>query len=279
MRQLKALFGATLALLLAACSNPQFVLNPFSNPATTQVRQGVGEIADTTLLKPLVWGSFLAPAKGAFFKPVLATDSRNAIVYVYRPQSDWNDAEVQSPGFFLNGRFLSGLKSGSYFWFEIPASSYYFSAKRPLSFFYLTTIFETDVSFEGGKSYFFRYDEERPGPKKVAKGAALLVVGPLQQMPDLQGQIEIAQTRSMGAGSVLLADTQPQWTPFEFYPGAYPVPASRLDVESDLPRVLRSREEEMQAERALQSRDDEEPEQAATAGKSSKRWWNIASWK
>jgi hypothetical protein len=279
MRQLKALFGATLALLLAACSNPQFVLNPFSNPATTQVRQGVGEIADTTLLKPLVWGSFLAPAKGAFFKPVLATDSRNAVVYVYRPQSDWNDAEVQSPGFFLNGRFLSGLKSGSYFWFEIPASSYYFSAKRPLSFFYLTTIFETDVSFEGGKSYFFRYDEERPGPKKAAKGAALLVVGPLQQMPDLQGQIEIAQTRSMGAGSVLLADTQPQWTPFEFYAGAYPVPASRLDVESDLPRVLRSREEEMQAERALQSRDDEESEQAVTAGKSSKRWWNIASWK
>lgn len=280
MRRLKALFGASLALLLAACSNPQFVLNPFSNPATTQVRQGVGELADTTLLQPLVWGSFLAPAKGAFFKPVLPTDSRNAVVYVYRPQSDWNDAEVQSPGFFLNGRFLSGLKSGSYFWFEIPASSYYFAAKRPLSFFYLTTIFETDVNFEGGKSYYFRYDEERPGPKKAAKGAALLVVGPLQQMPDLQGQAEIAQTRSMGAGQVLLADTQPQWTPFDFYPEAYPVPASRLDVGSKLPRVLKSRDEELQAMRQQQLSDEgDEPASAGSGEKPARRWWNIASWK
>lgn len=281
MRQLKALFGAALALVLAGCSNPQFVLNPFSNPTATQVRHDVREIADSTLLKPLVWGSFLAPAKGAFFKPVLPTDSRNAVVYVYRPQSDWNDAEVQSPGFFLNGKFLSGLKSGSYFWFEIPASSYYFVAKRPLSFFYLTTIFETDVNFEGGKSYFFRYDEERPGPKKAAKGAALLVLGPLQQMPELQGQSEIAQTRAMGAGSVLLADTQPQWTPFDVYPNAYPVPATRLDAGSDLPKSIRTREDEMQEqrERYRQEMGETPTDQADAETKPTKRWWNMASGK
>ncbi|HEX4869624.1 MAG TPA: DUF2846 domain-containing protein [Moraxellaceae bacterium] len=240
MRQLKALFGAALALAVSACSNPQFLINPFSNPATTQIRQDIKSTADTTLLQPIVFGSFLFPVKGEFFKPVLPTDSRNALVYVYRPQTDWNDQEVQSPGFFLNGQFLSGLKSGSYFWFEIPASSYYFAAKRPLSFFYLTTIFETDVNFEGGKSYYFRYDEERPGPKKPAKGAALLVVGPLQQMPSSQGLLEIAQTRSMGAGKVMLSDPQPQWAPFDFYKEARPVPATSLDRGTGLPTIIQT---------------------------------------
>lgn len=243
MRQLKALMGAAMALALAACSNSQFLVNPFSNPAVTQLRQEVKSTADTTLLKPLTWGSFLFPAKGEFFKPVLPTDSRNAIVYVYRPQSDWNDQEVQSPGFFLNGQHLSGLKSGSYFWFEVPASTYYFTAKRPLGFFYLTTVFEADVNFEGGKSYYFRYDEEKPGPKKAAKGSALLVVGPLQQMPSLQGLAEITQTRSMGAGSVLLSDPQPQWAPFDFYKEARPVPADSLDKGSAKPVYLKTEEE------------------------------------
>lgn len=270
MRQLKALFGAVLALALSACSNPQFLLNPFSNPAATQARQQFQAAADTTLLKPVVWGSFLAPAKGEFFKPVLPTDSRNAIVYVYRPQSDWNDQEIQAPGFFLNGRFLSGLKSGSYFWFEIPASTYYLSAKRPFTFFYLTTIFETDVNFEGGKSYYFRYDEERPGPKKPAKGAALLVVGPLQQMPALQGQAEIAQTRSMGAGSVLLSDPQPQWAPFDFYANARPVPSGRLDATSSLPR-------EIQGENEGRPQGGLSPsEQQDTPAPPRKRWWHLA---
>lgn len=243
MRLIQALTGTALALCLAACSSPQALINPFSTPTTTQLRHDIKSTADTTLLKPIGFGSFLFPNKGDFFKPVLPTDSRNAIVYVYRPQSDWNDQEVLSPGFFLNGQHLSGLKSGSYFWFEIPASTYYFSAKRPLAFFYLTTIFEADVSFEGGKNYFFRYDEERPGPKKPVKGAALLVVGPLQQMPALQGQAEIAQTRAMGAGSVLLADPQPQWAPFEFYKGARPVPLASLDKGSGTPLYVKSAEE------------------------------------
>ncbi|HET8729974.1 MAG TPA: DUF2846 domain-containing protein [Moraxellaceae bacterium] len=240
MRQLKALFGAALALAVSACSNPQFLINPFSSPAATEMRQDIKTTADTTLLQPIVFGSFLFPVKGEFFKPVLPTDSRNALVYVYRPETDWNDEEVQAPGFFLNGQFLSGLKSGSYFWFEIPASTYYFNAKRPLSFFYLTTIFETDVNFEGGKSYYFRYDEEHPAPKKPAKGAALLVAGPLQQMPPSQGLVEIAQTRSMGAGQVMLADPQPQWSPFDFYKDAHPVPPGSLDQGASLPRFIQS---------------------------------------
>jgi hypothetical protein len=170
MRHLKALVGAALALIMAACSNPQFIIHPSSNPTATKTRQQLDALLDTTAIRPLRMGSFMFPNKGEFFRPLMPTDSRNAIVYVYRPQTDWNDQEVQSPGFFLDGQFLSGLKSGSYFWFEVPASQYYFNAKRPLAVIYLKTIFEAEFFFEGNKSYYFRYDEENPGPKKAVKG-------------------------------------------------------------------------------------------------------------
>lgn len=268
MRHPKALFGMALVLALAACSNPQYLIHPASNPAGTGVRQSIdGAIASSTF-KPVAWGSFLFPAKGSFFKPVMPTDSRNAIVYVYRPRSDWSDAEVQSPGFFVNGEFISGLKSGTYFWFEVPASTYYFNAKRPLAVVYLTTIFEANVSFEGGQRYFYRYDEEVRGPKKPVKGSALLVVGPINQIPEAQALSEIAQTRAVGPGRVLLADPQPQWAPFDFYADAQAVEAASYDATTALPTQLRS-DEEVRAE--------EDPDGIMQA-KSQSHWWNPTTW-
>lgn len=268
MRHPKALFGMALVLALAACSNPQYLIHPASNPAAMDARQTIDGIIESSTFKPVSWGSFLFPPKGGFFKPVLPTDTRNAIVYVYRPQSEWSDDEVQSPGFFVNGQYISGLKSGSYFWFEVPASTYYFNAKRPLAVVYLTTIFEANVSFEGGQRYFFRYDEEVRGPKKPAKGAPLLFVGPISQIPEAQALPEIGQTRSMGAGRVLLADPQPQWAPFDFYADAKPVEASSYDATTPLPTQLRS-DEEIRAE--------EDPDGIMQA-KSNPHWWNPASW-
>lgn len=268
MRHPKALFGLVMVLALAACSNPQYLIHPASNPAATGARQTLDNAIASSSLKPLVWGSFLFPAKGSFFKPVLPTDSRNAIVYVYRPQSSWSDAEIQAPGFFINGEFISGLKSGSYFWFEVPASKYYFNAKRPLAIVYLSEIFAADVVFEGGQRYFYRYDEEVRGPKTPVKGSALLVVGPINQIPEGQALAEIAQTRSMGAGHVLMADEQPQWAPFDLYTDAQPVPASSYDATTPLPTQLRS-DAEIEAE--------EDPD-GIMQGQSKSRWWNPATW-
>jgi len=273
MRQLKALVGAALALIVAACSNPQFIIHPASNPAAAKTRQTIDSLIETTSFKPLAMGSFLFPNKGDLFRPLVPTDSRNAIVYVYRPQSDWSDQEVQAPGFFLNGQYLSGLKSGSYFWFEVPASQYYFNAKRPLAIVYLKTIFETDVFFEGNQRYFFRYDEESPGPEKATRDSAMLVVGPLRQMPEAQALLEISQTRVMGVGRVYLADPQPAWAPFEFYADAGPVPAERMDATA--PRLLNLRtKEELQGVTADETAAPTEP----SAPASSRRWWKPNTW-
>ncbi|HCT40354.1 MAG TPA: hypothetical protein DF427_04090 [Moraxellaceae bacterium] len=284
MRHLKALVGAALALTMAACSNPQFIIHPSSNPTATQTRQQLDSLVETTTFKPLRMGSFLFPNKGEFFRPLIPTDSRNAIVYVYRPQSDWADQEVQSPGFFLNGQFLSGLKSGSYFWFEVPASQYYFNAKRPLAVVYLKTIFEAEFFFEGNKSYYFRYDEENPGPKKAVPGTAMLVVGPLHQMPDAQAIAQIRETRVMGVGRVILADEQPAWAPFDFYADAMPVDVARMDATSPRVKELRSAEAEFipvdnsATSAADGTAPDAEAAPVAPKPESDTPWWNPSGW-
>lgn len=276
MRHLKALVGAALALTVAACSNPQFIIHPASNPAAAKTRQTIDSLIETSTLKPLAMGSFLFPNKGDLFRPLIPTDSRNAIVYVYRPQSDWSDQEVQAPGFFLDGQFISGLKSGSYFWFEVPASRYYFNAKRPLAIVYLKTIFESDVFFEGNQRYYFRYDEDNPGPQKATRDSAMLVVGPLRQMPETQALLEISQTRVMGVGRVHLSDPQPAWVPFEFYADAGPVPLERMDATAPRVQYLRTKE-------AIEGSSGEEsaaPSESATpaAPGTSRTWWKPNTW-
>lgn len=282
MRYLNVLVGAALALTVAACSNPQFIIHPASNPTATKARQTIDSLIETSSLHPLAMGSFLFPNKGDLFRPLVPTDSRNAIVYVYRPQSDWSDQEVQAPGFFLNGEYLSGLKSGSYFWFEVPASQYYFNAKRPLAIVYLNTIFESDVFFEGNQRYFFRYDEENPGPEKATRDSAMLVVGPLRQMPEAQALLEISQTRVMGVGRVYLADQQPAWAPFEFYADAGPVPAERMDATASRIQNLRTEEEIRGStgdEAATPSESSEPSERSGPAAPaSSRRWWKPNTW-
>jgi hypothetical protein len=284
MRHLKALVGAALALTMAACSNPQFIIHPSSNPTATKTRQQLDALLDTTAIRPLRMGSFMFPNKGEFFRPLMPTDSRNAIVYVYRPQTDWNDQEVQSPGFFLDGQFLSGLKSGSYFWFEVPASQYYFNAKRPLAVIYLKTIFEAEFFFEGNKSYYFRYDEEKPGPKKAVKGAAMLSVGALKQMSEAQALSEIRETRVMGVGKVFLADIPPAWAPFDFYPNAAPVDPARMDATSGRVKNLVVDgafvpvENTSDVEETSASTEGQSEETSTAKPASATPWWNPRGW-
>lgn len=272
MWQLKPLFGVVLALVLAGCSNPQYLIHPFSNPTAAKTRQDIDRVMDTTMPKPVAWGSFMFPPKGSFFKPVLTTDSRNAIVYVYRPQSSWGDAEVQAPGFFVNGEFISGLKSNSYFWFEVPSSNYNFVAKRPIAVIYFKTIFEVDATFEGGKRYYFKYDEENLGPKKLVKGSPMIALGPLQQVSETQALTEINQTRSMGVGRVLYADYQPQWAPFDLYANAAPVEAARLDSLTKAPTQVRTNEE-IEFEQGAVDADGNIQAQPKSA-----TWWNPTTW-
>ncbi len=221
-------------LALSACSTPQQALNPISNPQLTELRGKIDYMIDTYQPRGFSMGSYMSPTKGSMFEPVPATDARHAIVYVYRPDSVWNAEEIIAPGIFLNGRRLHGLKNAAYFWLELPAGEYDFAARRPVGPVYLTYIFKTRLKVEGGKSYYFRYDEEGFRPKPDAS-LGLLAKGPINEMPENMALQEIRETRLDQPGYGFATIQQEQWKPFDLYPqGEHPVPAERISEQRDV---------------------------------------------
>lgn len=255
MQRLKALAYSLPILALAGCANPQYMISPASNEQLIGIRQSVDDAIESTAIDPVRLGTYLAPVHGKYFHPVLPMDVRDAVIYIYRPHSVWNAEELQSPGFFINGKFVYGLKDGAYFWMEIPAGTYHLSAKRPLGLIYLKSIFATDISVDGGKSYYFRYDEE----KRVAKPdnhPELVQAGPLLQMPEDRGLAQIEGTVLQEPGITFAYDKHGNWAPFDLYTKARepntarikdnPVPEA-TNVQPDLSRPHR-------------------------------QWWNIFTW-
>lgn len=231
--RLKMLLTLTAPLWLAACSTPQYALHPVSNTQLTDLRSKLDATMDRFHPRGFSMGAYLAPTHGSFFQTVPVTDSRHSMVYIYRPHSTWNEQEVIAPSLFLNDRRLHGLKDGSYFWLELPAGHYDLSARRPLGPVYLGYIFKTEIAFEGGKTYFLRYDEE--GFRlKPDKKLGLLQVGPLAEMPEDTALTEIRETRLDQPGYGFATEKQTRWQPFRSYAQAdHEVPEERIEMQRD----------------------------------------------
>lgn len=255
MLRLRALVPGLLALALAACDNPQYLLHPASNPMVTDARQQLDDAVDSTNLDPVRFGAYLAPVHGKYFHPVLPIDSRDAIIYVYRPHSVWNSEELQAPGFFINGKFVYGLKDAGYFWVEIPAGTYNLSAKRPLALIYLKSIFATNITVDGGKSYYFRYDEENR-VTKPDNHPELVEDGPLLQMPDDRGLRQIEGSVLEEPGVSFAYDKHPEWTAFDLYTHPGPVHPGRIE-EDPIPEATNTQ---------------------ADLGRVHRQWWNPFTW-
>ena len=219
---------------LAACSTPQKIIHPVSNPELTQLRGKIDYLIDNYRLRGFSMGSYLFPTEGSLFQPVPVTDARNAIVYIYRPHSAWNDEEVIAPSIFLNGRRLHGIHDGAYYWMELPAGEYDFAARRPIGPVYLTYIFKTKLKITGGRSYYFRYDEEnfRPQPDPAL---GLLKLKYLTELPEKMAMAEIREMRLDKPGWAFATPQQSRWKPFDLYAdGEHPVPEERIETEKDL---------------------------------------------
>lgn len=167
-------------------------------------------------------GAFIEAVEGKTFETVETLDPRNAMIYIYRPTTQWGNEEVQAPTFFIDGLQLYGLKAGAYSWLEVHGGRYDLYARRPMGVLFLKTIFELPLDLEGGKSYFFRYSETRPvvieeiadNPEQYAQ------MGPLQQVPEAFARRELKHLRLDQPGIYYggTAYTEPRWAPFYSYP-------------------------------------------------------------
>ena len=137
-------------------------------------------------------GAFLRDVDGQRFRPVPKHkwDSRNhALLYLYRPQSDWGDAELMAPSFYVDDHHYVNLRSGGYTWLEILPGTRELDMHR--SFFGIegvgspfSHLLDAELEMEAGEIYFLRYSEvsetdatdpRLPDDHPLSRGAARLV--------------------------------------------------------------------------------------------------------
>lgn len=226
LRMQRYVGAALVVLLLSACQSNSFdVLDTpdgeASSPADS-VGKAVQRIAPSTLPLMTTPGTWLKPPQGPLFEPMDTLDPRNAMIYVYRPSTSWEDQELQAPTFFINGAKVFGLKSGSYTWVELHAGTFDFYAKRPLSILFIKKIFQLEMKLEGGSNYYLRYSEDAPFDY-VDNGLnpdEYMHAGFLQQVPESVALNEIASLKLDQQGVYFEAGrvAQHRWAPFETFP-------------------------------------------------------------
>lgn len=113
-------------------------------------------------------GAFFGPTNGPIY---LSRDSDPglALVYIYRPRSDWANQELEAPGVFLDNAHIGRLPSDSFMRLLAQPGSYKIEMRRPLLGLHWTLLADGPLDFnriasftldlEPGKQYFLRYDE------------------------------------------------------------------------------------------------------------------------
>lgn len=150
-------------------------------------------------------GAFFGATEGPDFQSVAPSDDGHAMVYLYRPQSEWADQELEAPGIFLDNELIGSLPSNGYLALEFEAASYKLEMRRPLFGSYWTLFADGPLDFtlissfaleaSGASTYYLRYDELDPPPKNTEQPSA--GNGPLQLVEESLGSQEITATRQV----------------------------------------------------------------------------------
>lgn len=125
--------SATLVVAMLGVSNVAFsdTTAPYSKPFHKQGRGWYPSIYWSTGRN---FGSYYFPNEtGRPFQELKSTewDSEvNALIYFYRPSSQWADEEMEAPSYYLNDELVFNLRSGSWTVVELPAGSYDFAVRK-----------------------------------------------------------------------------------------------------------------------------------------------------
>lgn len=116
-------------------------------------------------------GAFLVPVSGEKFVH-LPNDSwdtqSNAMIYIYRPDSEWASDEIDAPSVYIDDRHYVNLRANGYSWLELAPGKRRVTMRRPVGLllgfegmghFALDLIVDAEFDVEPGKVYYFRYSE------------------------------------------------------------------------------------------------------------------------
>ncbi|SRR5690554_495293 len=113
-------------------------------------------------------GGFLHPVSGPMFVHIdnsLWDSQNNALIYFYRPHSDWAAEEIESPSVYVDDRHYFNFRNNSYTWLEVKPGVRHIRMRRPLlgleglGSFALSKMVDQELHVEAGKVYYLRYSE------------------------------------------------------------------------------------------------------------------------
>lgn len=154
------------------------------------------------------FGSFVSGPDGQAFKPVGPRwDYQNtALLYVYRPATEWSMDELETPSFNVDGERLFNLKGGAYTWYELEPGRYSVVMRRGLlglegiGDLVIKTLSRLELEAQPGKVYYLRYSEIDP-PKIIPdQDVNPLGDGPLQMVSPTLALTELPVTKMLHRG-------------------------------------------------------------------------------
>lgn len=169
------------------------------------------------------FGAYIATVSGKEYSQVgNRWDYENkALLYVYRPNSQWAADEVEAPSFYLDNERVFNIRANGYTWFELEPGEYEVVMRRPLmglegiateSFqFDLSRIAQMNLAVEADKVYFLRYSEINPPEleHQTLEEDMPLGDGPLMLVSTELAHNELAVTRMLPEGARFIKSKGP----------------------------------------------------------------------
>jgi hypothetical protein len=169
------------------------------------------------------FGAYVATVSGKEYNQVgNRWDYENkALLYVYRPNSQWAADEVEAPSFYIDDERVFNIRANGYTWFELEPGDYEVIMRRPLMGleginldgfeFDLSRIAQMNLSVEADKVYFLRYSEIEPPEieDQTLEEDVPLGDGPLLLVSTDLAQNEMEVTRMLPEGGRFIKSKGP----------------------------------------------------------------------
>jgi hypothetical protein len=169
------------------------------------------------------FGAYIAAVSGKEYSQVANRwdYESKALLYIYRPNSQWAADEVEAPSFYLGDERIFNIRANGYTWFELEPGEYQVVMRRPLmglegiatdSFsFDLKRIAEMNLAVEANKVYFLRYSEIEPPEleQQIIENDLPIANGPLSLVATQLAHNELAVTRMLPEGGHFIKSKGP----------------------------------------------------------------------
>ncbi|WP_431688630.1 DUF2846 domain-containing protein [Hahella sp. NBU794] len=154
-------------------------------------------------------GAFVHPVSGPKFVHIPDSEwdsASSALIYFYRPHSDWASEEIESPSVYVDDSQYFNFRDNSYTWLQVAPGERRITMRRPLlgfegiGGFTLSDMTDQILSVDAGKIYYLRYSEiSKPDPNPEIETDSPWAEGDLQLVAADFAYNEIVETRFLNS--------------------------------------------------------------------------------